>query len=95
MSGAARRRAIRRAATLATLVVAGAGLSCAQRRVETPARHLILVTLDTLRADHVGVYGASVETPNLDRLAADCHPRQASGTTSRRRRSPRSRFSLK
>ena len=71
MGGAATRRAIRRAAALAAVVATGTGLACAQRRVETPARHLILVTLDTLRADHVGVYGASVETPNLDRLAAE------------------------
>jgi len=32
--------------------------------------NLLLVTLDTLRADHLGVYGyAQAETPNLDRLA--------------------------
>jgi arylsulfatase A-like enzyme len=32
---------------------------------------VLLVTVDTLRADHVGVYGRSPSpTPNLDRLAA-------------------------
>src|SRR5262245_15504719 len=32
---------------------------------------VLLVTLDTLRADHVGAYGyAAGETPNLDRLAS-------------------------
>ena len=32
----------------------------------------MLVTIDTLRADHVGCYGsADAETPNLDRLAAE------------------------
>ena len=35
-----------------------------------PARHLILVTIDTLRADHVGVYGnPDVATPHLDGIA--------------------------
>ena len=33
-------------------------------------RHLLLVTLDTVRADHLGAYGyAAAETPNLDHLA--------------------------
>jgi len=37
-----------------------------------PARHLVLVTIDTLRADRLGAYGSSsVETPNLDALARD------------------------
>ena len=32
---------------------------------------ILLVTIDTLRADHVGVYGRRPSpTPNLDRLAA-------------------------
>ena len=36
------------------------------------ARHLVVVTIDTLRADHVGAYGArDVETPNLDRLSRE------------------------
>jgi arylsulfatase A-like enzyme/predicted Zn-dependent protease len=34
--------------------------------------NLLLVTLDTLRADHIGAYGyAGAETPVLDRLAAE------------------------
>ena len=33
---------------------------------------MLLVTLDTVRADHIGCYGYSkTETPNLDRLASD------------------------
>ena len=37
-----------------------------------PARSLVLVTIDTLRADHVGAYGAvGVATPALDRLGRD------------------------
>jgi arylsulfatase A-like enzyme len=34
--------------------------------------HIVLVTVDTLRADHVGAYGSPrVRTPHLDRLAAE------------------------
>jgi arylsulfatase A-like enzyme len=32
---------------------------------------VVLITADTLRADHVGCYGGDVHTPNLDRLAAE------------------------
>ena len=36
------------------------------------ARNLVLITIDTLRADRLGCYGnRSVETPNLDRLSRD------------------------
>src|SRR5437867_3013715 len=35
-----------------------------------PATNVILITIDTLRADHLGCYGYSlVRTPNIDRLA--------------------------
>jgi arylsulfatase A-like enzyme/Tfp pilus assembly protein PilF len=34
--------------------------------------NVVLITIDTLRADHLGSYGATeAETPNLDRLAAE------------------------
>lgn len=33
-------------------------------------RNILLVTIDTLRADALGSYGGSAATPNLDRLAA-------------------------
>jgi len=50
-------------------------LSCArQRRAQSPAhpQNLLLVTIDTVRADHLGVYGdAAAETPQLDRLAKE------------------------
>jgi len=37
----------------------------------TPRPDVLLVTVDTLRADHVGVYGAGVgATPEIDRVAA-------------------------
>ncbi len=44
-------------------------------RSATPSKTLpsiLLITLDTVRADHLGCYGYSrIETPNVDRLAAD------------------------
>lgn len=58
------------------LLVAGLGASC--RRSETAASrgarlrplNLVLVTIDTLRADRLGCYGYSkIETPNLDGIA--------------------------
>ena len=33
--------------------------------------NVILVTIDTLRADHVGAYGGLAKTPSLDRLASE------------------------
>ncbi len=34
-----------------------------------PVNHILLVTIDTLRADRMGYMGSDVATPNLDRLA--------------------------
>ncbi len=51
-----------------------AALALASCRAAPPpiARHLVLVTIDTLRADRVGAYGnRSVDTPHLDALARD------------------------
>ncbi|MEO7274022.1 MAG: sulfatase-like hydrolase/transferase [Vicinamibacterales bacterium] len=69
------------AAGLAVVVVAAPVLLCvACARPPAPqsaapaatARNVLIVTIDTLRADRVGVYGAGhVETPNLDRLARE------------------------
>src|SRR3974390_862466 len=37
-----------------------------------PAWNVVLVTIDTLRADHVGCYGyKQIKTPNIDTLAND------------------------
>ena len=42
------------------------------RRVNEPVRHLLLVTIDTLRADRLGAYGYTpARTPTLDRLARE------------------------
>lgn len=50
----------------------GEPASSPPRPTPDPARHVVLVTLDTLRADHVGAYGgaAAAATPHLDSLAA-------------------------
>ncbi len=37
----------------------------------TPDQNVLIVTIDTLRADALGSYGGAAATPNLDRLAAD------------------------
>ena len=60
----------RRLALAATLLAA-LSTSCAQ---EPDSPFLLLITVDTLRADHVGAYGASPYTdltPNIDALAAE------------------------
>ena len=51
-----------------------AGTACAPKTPLAPraARNLLLVTIDTLRADRLGIYGSTtVATPNLDRLAGE------------------------
>src|SRR5581483_10931386 len=38
----------------------------------SPARNLIVITIDTLRADHLGCYGyKQIRTPNIDALAGE------------------------
>jgi len=56
------------AGVLALTVLAA---TACNRTPETPrARNLVLITIDTLRADHVGAYGyARAQTPTLDELA--------------------------
>ena len=56
--------------TLAVLISA----SAAQKAAPQPASHpnLLLVTIDTLRPDHLRCYGyTEIETPSIDSLAAD------------------------
>ena len=45
-------------------------LSCAGPISDKPAS-VVLVTIDTLRADHLGSYGGKLPTPHLDRLAGE------------------------
>jgi arylsulfatase A-like enzyme/thioredoxin-like negative regulator of GroEL len=53
---------------LAVLLLAG-GLACGGAP-EPPPERIVLVTIDTLRADHLGCYGAQrAHTPHLDAIA--------------------------
>src|SRR5947208_10020195 len=48
------------------------GLLGASPRAQKPRPNVILITIDTVRADHVGCYGAKdVQTPTLDSLERD------------------------
>jgi len=60
--------------SLAAVLAAAAGTwsGCASHHRGAPAQgfNLLLVTVDTVRADHLGAYGdAAAQTPNLDSLA--------------------------
>jgi len=56
---------------LAALFACGCGPDCGSS-ARSERTNVILVTIDTLRADHLGCYGnPTVKTPNLDALAAD------------------------
>src|SRR5690606_18076006 len=53
------------------LAALGAVVGLTLRRPRTPP-HLLLITIDTLRADHLSAWGYTRETsPFLDRLAAE------------------------
>ena len=69
---AARLVSMRAAIVCAAIVVAACSSSStppASSGART-ARHVVIVTIDTLRADRVGAYGnATVATPNIDRIA--------------------------
>lgn len=61
---------------LAGLALAGCapeGDDAASASAGAPAapRHVVLVSLDTTRADHLGCYDGPVATPSLDRVAAE------------------------
>ncbi len=61
----------RRIATLSATVGLIWVCSCS-RPVDPKTLSVVLVTLDTTRADHIGTYGGrSVPTPNLDRVARE------------------------
>ena len=56
-------------ATLGLLVLCAATLSI--QGCSKPPPNLILITVDTLRADHIGAYGGPVPTPAMDLLAQE------------------------
>ena len=61
---------IRRLSKLVIIVFAAVGAACGG--AQDPRPNVILVSIDTLRADHVGCYGAEgVSTPTMDRLAGE------------------------
>jgi arylsulfatase A-like enzyme len=56
---------------LATLVCLAALAACKPARPPSPGPNAILISIDTLRADHLGCYGyARPTSPHLDRFAA-------------------------
>lgn len=63
-----------RQAGAALLLLAGVNVTAAALELRAPAPRLnvLLITIDTLRADHLGVYGyARPTSPNIDRLARE------------------------
>jgi arylsulfatase A-like enzyme/Tfp pilus assembly protein PilF len=53
-------------------LTAFATLPASAQTAAKPALNVVLITIDTLRADHVGCYGyKQIKTPNIDGLAAD------------------------
>src|SRR4051794_3242902 len=57
---------------LGSFLASLAFLSPFARAADAPHPNLVFITIDTLRADHLGCYGyKAIRTPNLDALAAD------------------------
>ena len=63
-----RNERVRCASILALLILAAHGSS--RGKTASPAPDVVIVTLDSLRADHVGSYGGLADTPTLNGLAA-------------------------
>ena len=54
------------------ILIAFAALHAAAQTAAKPAPNVVLITIDTLRADHLGCYGyKQIKTPNIDGLATD------------------------
>ncbi|MEE2674649.1 MAG: sulfatase [Myxococcota bacterium] len=59
-----------RLAALAVLLAALGSLACSESESPAPRFNLVLISIDTLRADHVGAYGYPLPTtPHIDALA--------------------------
>ena len=55
---------------LSALILLGAAAARPSPGAEGNAANVVVITIDTLRADHLGCYGdRSIDTPNLDALA--------------------------
>lgn len=63
----------RRTLAIAALAALSIAVSCGRREPEPLAGYnVVLITIDTLRADHIGAYGyTAAATPNIDALARD------------------------
>ena len=54
------------------ILIGLAALQAAAQTPPKPAPNVVLITIDTLRPDHVGCYGyKQIKTPNIDALATD------------------------
>jgi len=57
---------------LISILLGLAAFQVAAQTTSKPALNVVLITIDTLRADHLGCYGyKQIKTPNIDGLAAD------------------------
>ena len=64
-------RRLLRLLLICTLICTGCSAPRPEPAATAHARHLVLITIDTLRADRVGAYGyARARTPRIDALAA-------------------------
>ncbi|MEO8670384.1 MAG: sulfatase-like hydrolase/transferase [Tahibacter sp.] len=69
MSGSTKRRSRALLLVAIILVVSAVAVVASRRSLRSPP-NVLLITLDTVRADHLGCYGAGeADTPTLDRLA--------------------------
>ena len=60
------------AAALVLLAAVNAGAAAVEHRAPQSRLNVLLITIDTLRADHLSAYGYSRQTtPNIDRLARE------------------------
>jgi arylsulfatase A-like enzyme len=82
------RRELLETAGATALGAAALGPGAFAQRPDAP--NVLLIVVDTLRADHVGAYGSRVQTPNIDSLAREglrftrCHPEAMATVPARR-----------
>src|SRR5947209_4457925 len=58
--------------TIAALFLAAFAAACARRGAVDPKAPIIIISIDTLRSDHLPAYGyTKVDTPNLDAFRRD------------------------